>query len=437
MEDGQLLYLAEAGVERAVRALRDDYLTTTQTGTADIRGEDANDSIGAGSEENVRYLEDGNTALNANTDEVILKGFDANYANTRILSVMLAVVADRTPGGTGATLEVSYSTTGAFPEAGNSALAQALTTTPAEYTQDVTADRAWTWATILNSNFTLRARRISGNRNITLDFLFLRVNYEIDTATESWSTGGFATFPESLGAGTVQSVSLTAEQGKAHLNTASQPLLRYLMVENGIADSTAHTVAANIVNYRSTNTFDSLEELQQVSGVTPAVYTAIDQDVTVDSFINVSAQGPAGARAPVNINTASEAVLKAVFRPLTFNNSSDLPNLISAILSQRAAAPFTCFYSSDAAVATDFYDLVLGQGYLSNAERDRVLGTADASSLVPREGGSSFDTPTTELSYDSNAFRVLSTSRVHERDFRIETVVTDQGAKTQRKEVYL
>jgi len=428
IQDCELLNLAEAGVQRAMREIRDDVLTITQTGIADLRGEDTSGSVSVGSINNIRYLEDPNATINDNSDIALLRAFDANYVNTGIISVLLGVRADRGGGGTGATIEVSYTTNGAFPEAGNTVLTQALTTTPTDYLVDITADRAWTWATIMSPNFILRAARTAGNRRITLDFLYLRVTYEIDTNTEPWAAGSYAAFPISLGSGTIPSISIIAEQGKVHLNTASQALLRYLMAEHGVADATANTVATSIVNYRATNNFDSIEEIQQVSGMTLSIYDAIKPDITVYSFINAYAQGPLGARAPININTASREVLEAMFDPLTFNNPSDITNLADAIISQRNTTPFTCFYASDTSVISDFYDFERSQSYLSNTEDDRVLGNADASLLEPRSGGDSEDALTAEFCYDTNAFKVESLAEVSGRRFRVKIILGDDGA---------
>ena len=77
-----------------------------------------------------------------------------------------------------------------------------------------------------------------------------------------------------------------------------------------------------------------------------------------------------------------------------------------------------------------FYNLVLSVSGLSNAEDDRVLGNADASALIPREGGASQDALTTEFSYDTNAFYVQSLADVGGRRFRIKTILGDQGTKT-------
>ena len=251
-----------------------------------------------------------------------------------------------------------------------------------------------------------------------------------DDPHRSWSTGTYATYPIALGSGTIESASIAAEQGKVHLSNATQALLRYLMEAYGIPDATANTVATNIVSYRGSNPFDSVEELKQVTGMTDAIYNAIDQDITVYSYINPYVQGPERARAPININLASAAVLRAIFSPLTFNNGTDITNLVNAIIAQRNVAPFTCFYSANSAVSTDFYDFERAQSYLSNAEDDRVLGNADASLLVPRSGGSNQNALTTEFSYDTNVFRVESVSNISGRKLRIKTAISDQGSRT-------
>ena len=435
MDDTKLLYLSEAGVQRALREIRDDYLVNTQTGTAYIRGASTATSVSITNPDRMRYLAEasGNATIDNNADIAQLKTFDANYTNTRIVSVFLGVRASRATSGTGATLQVSYSTTGSFPEAGNTVLTQALpnSATIVAYSQNITADRTWTWSTIMSSNFTLRAVRTAGDRNINLDALYLIVTYEIDTGTEPWSTGSYATFPITLGAGTIQSVSFSAEQGKVHLNTASQTLLRYLMEERGVVSATANTLATNIVTYRTSNQFDSVEELQQASAMTSTIYNLIKDYVTVYSFINTNATRPTGNRAPVNINTAPREVLEAVYDdPALGLGATDSASLATDIITTRATTPFTCFYSANAAVTTDFYDFVNGRGYLTATERNAVLDNADPSLLIPVSGAAGVNGVTTEFSYDTNAFKIESLADVSGRKLRIKTILSDQGTGT-------
>ncbi len=432
-DDKKLLYLADAGVERALREIRNDYTSTTQIGAAYLRASDSTGSSSVGSIGNIFYFGDGTATINNNSDIAQVRTFDSNYVNTRIISVSLGIRADRNSGGTGATVQVAYTTNGTFPQIGNAALTQVLTTTTTDYFQDITGDRTWTWPTITSSNFILRAQRTAGNRAINVDSLFLKVTYAIDTLTESWATGTYQTYPISLGAGTVQSVSITDEQSKVHLNTASQTLLSDLMQEAGIASGTAATLAANIVSYRGTKPFDSVEELQQVTAMTTANYNLIKDYVTVYSFINTNALRPTGNRAPVNINTAPRQVLEAIFDSLALG-ATDAASLATDIMSTRAATPFTCFYSADPAVTTDFYDFVFARAYLSASgnpdERDRVLDNADASSLIPVDGSNTFSAVSTEFCYDSGAFKVESVATVGGRSVRVKTILNNLGSKT-------
>ncbi len=430
VEDVKLLNLAEAGVQKALRVIRDDVLSTTQTGTADLRGADTTGSVSIDNVENLRYIDNLLSLINNNNDIAQVSVFDSNYSNAHIVSVFLGVRAQLASGGS-ADIQVSYTTNGVFPQAGNTVLTQGLTGTLTDYYVDITSDRVWTWSIILNPNFIVRAVRPSAGARINLDALYLRVTYEIDTNTESWYTGSFASFPISLGSGAIQSISIVAEQGKVHLNTASQTLLSYLMQEFGVAAGTANTLAANIITYRTTNPFDTVEELQQVSGMTSAEYNLIKDYVTVYSFINSNTFRLTGARAPVNINTASSQVLEAVFDALTLG-ATDAASLAADIISFRASTPFTCFYSSNAAVTTDFYDFVLSRVYLSTTgdpdEQDMVLDNADASSLVSVSGSTGFNGVTTEFCYDTNSFKVDSLADISGRRFRIKTILADDGA---------
>lgn len=449
LDDTKALYLAQAGVERAFREIRNDFLTTSQQGVADLRGATAT-SVGTTPVANIlriRYIGEGtgSATLDDNRDIAQLQTFDSNYMQTRIVSVLLFARASRATGGTGATLQVSYSTNGVFPQPGSTALTWALpnTTTLSNNSVNITADRAWTWPTIMATTFTLRAQRTAGNRAINLDAIWLRVTYTVDTNTEAWFTGTYDTFPKTLGDGFIQSVSITDEARKVHLNYASQSLLRYLMEERGVASGTANTVATNIVNYRGTtltNPFDSVEELQQVTGMTQTIYNLIKDYVTVYSFINTNSYRPPASgttsRVPVNINTAPQEVLEAIFDPLGLG-ASDPPSLATDIISRRTTTPFTCFYTSDTAVTTDFYDFVNTRAYLTAAERNRVLDNADASSLVPVAGAGAFTGVTTEFCYANTTYKIESVGKItvpgdvtSDINLRVKTIVGNDGSRT-------
>lgn len=432
LEDYKLLGITEAGVERAKRAIRDDVLTTTSTGVSDLRGNTTSGTAGtATTRNNIRYFNEGSILTITSSNNVVLSAYDVNYLNTRITAVKIGCRYKKTSGGgTSPQLIIEYTTNGTFPEAGNSSFTTTVSSTAYNASPfivlDITADRTWVWSTINSANFQIRARKSGGNRNIDIDYMFLQVTHEIDTLSEAWSSG-FTNI--SLGDGTIESVSITGECSKVHLNYASQSLLRYLMVERGVADGTANTVATNIVTYRGTNFFDTVEELQQVTGVTSTIYDAIKDYVTAYSYINTSATRPTGSRAPVNINTASREVLEAIFDPLAIG-ATDAASLATDILAARATAPFTCFYSSDTTVTTDLYDFIIGRGYLDATEEDVVLDNSDASALIPQAAQPANDAVTTEFAYESNAFKVESVGLIEGRRMRIKRIITDAGSYT-------
>lgn len=444
-DDYRLLNLAEAGVALAVREIRDEVLSDTPvTGTADLRSSSVYGTAGSAAQMNrVRYYNEGAhltidaagagsyVALNNNT----AYNFDMNYAGTIIKSVRIGCrYAKSGSGGAAPRLEILYTTNGVFPQAGNSAFDQAVAS--ASYNAapcialDITNDRNWTWDVINSPDFRVRARAYSSNnRDVYVDYLFLQVTYDIDTLKEAWATGAYAAFPVSLGSGSIQSVAITAEQGKIHINTASQVLLRYLMQELGIAAATANVLAAHIADYRAVKPFDSVEELQQVGGMTAAYYNLLKNHVTVYSLINTGVSRPAGARAPVNINTASAEALRAVFDPIGLG-SGDPARLAADIAAARNNAPFTAFYAASAAAADDFYDFIAGRSYLTAAERVIVLDNADASQLPPAAGAAGVNCATTEFSYDTNAFHVESSSDIAGRRMRLKTIAGKSGSHT-------
>lgn len=471
IEDYKLLNLSEAGIQRAMREIRDEVLSGTPVvGVADLRG---NTTTGTGTTmTGVRYYGDGSQCMlfNQSGRYVILSDFDLNYlenitnmpmAGSVIKSVKIGCRYKRVSsgGGSDVNLEITYTTTGTFPDPQSSS--SDINVTSTSYNDpystfstvlDITDDRAWTWPAINNSNFRIRARAHgSTNKDIYVEYLFLQVTYEIDTLKEGWATDNYpnTTFPIVLGSGKIQSVTVTDEaavvahldeQGKVHLNTAPQPLLKNLMINLGIASATADTVATAIVNYRTnTKRFDSVEELQQVASAVP-YYTQIRPYVTVYSFITPNAQNPTYlyGRAPVNINTAPYVILKAIFDPLGLG-LNDPATLANDIITFRTATPFTCFYSADPAVTTDFYDFITTAPrtvYLTAAEGNIVLCNADSSLLPPMAGVAAVNGVTTEFCYSSNAFRIVSIAdsdpnpAVQGRRLRVQTILGYDGSHT-------
>ena len=206
-DDVNLTGLADAGIDRAYREIRDDYTLTTSQGTADLRGADTSLSISIGSPNNMSYVDTTTATINNNTDQAILRTFDSNYTNTKIISIELRARASRAGGGgSNPDIQVSYTTDGVSY---TPAISQTITsTTVGELTPaDITG--SLTWSTIMSSNFRLRAMRTAGTRNINLDSMYLRVTYGIDTAAEGWATGSYASFPISLSGGTIESITLS------------------------------------------------------------------------------------------------------------------------------------------------------------------------------------------------------------------------------------
>lgn len=436
-DEANMAGLADAGIEKAYREISDDYSGSapspgSATGVADLRG-------ATSSPTNMQYID--GTYATISTGAATVSVFDSNYTNTRIVSVVPHIVASRQTGGSGATIQFSYSTNGGSSY--TTVLTQVLPNSSTLVDYAGTAISGLTWSQIMSTNFILRATRTSGNRNVYIDAMYLRVTYGIDTLKERWATGGYATFPISLSNGTIQSVSVTDEQGKIHLNYASAHLLTNLLTNLGITN--ASTKATNIVNYRGatlTNPFDSVEELQLVTGITPSDYAAIKNYVTVYSFTNTNVYRPNTspptpfARAPININTAdpvqanSPWVLKSIFDSLGLG-AGDSTSLANDIRTQRSTAPFVGFYTSASTTNyTYFYNFVNSRSYLTATEKNIVIDNCDASSLIPVSGYAGYNCDTTELCYAGYAFMVNSLGNYHGRNMRIKTIVGNDGSNS-------
>lgn len=249
-----------------------------------------------------------------------------------------------------------------------------------------------------------------------------------------------------LGNGNIESVNIIDECGKVHLNYASAELLRYLMVECGIADFDARVIAQNIVDYRTKKFFDSIEEVKQVKGMTTDYYDLIRDYVTVYSFINDGVFRPTGARAPVNVNTASRGVLEAIFDPLGLGggvapgvDKTDASRLAGDIMIRRESQPFTYFESSDptqdgtipASNRSDFYGFINGDipgypmKYLSTKEKRLIWDNADAS-ISDWGGGNCIST---EFSYYSDGFMIDAVGKKSGSTSQVRMVIKDGGDK--------
>jgi hypothetical protein len=296
-----------------------------------------------------------------------------------------------------------------------------------------------TWADLMagaGANFRIQAYRTNaGNRTAWIDYLCIWLTMKNDAVTEPWYTtfkdaaGNPITVNLPLGNGVVETMPIDDEAGKVHVNYATQSLLRYLMVECGIADATANTLATNIVAYRGSNWFDSIEEVMQVTGMTTAYYDLIKNYITVYPWVNPNVQRPVGNRAPININTASRQVLEAIFDPLGLG-ATDPASLASAIITRRATTPFSSMISSNPDDASSsFGRFVDTQAYLTAAERNTVKENCDASfyNLTQTTSWTGGNVTTTEFCYYSTAYSVTATGKVKNSTRQAKRVFEDDG----------
>ena len=428
----QALGEAESGAEVGMRAIRDDVIATFQTTTPSANGYCKNSSFdgnvsvgsgGSGTANNARTYENtsaGSYVLNSTGDTIEIHQFYqmVNFLGTRVNQVEVGCNYDKaSSGGTDPSLILEYSTNGGGAWTTVSTTTVSSTSFAFLYSTIAGVNN---WQTLFTDNFRVRARLNGGNRNINVDYLFLRITVELDANTEPWRTRSYITVPKNFSSGSVTGISIEDESGKVNINTATQSFLRNIMVEYGVVDATANTVATNIVTYRggANGPFENVEELMQVTGMTTAIYNAqvtdpdlgarkLNQDLTVYSWINNQVQRTTGTRAPVNVNSASREVLKAVFDPLGLG-ATDPASLAADIVTQRATQPFGCIFTTNPdSNAFSLRQFVSGRAYLTAAEQNSVMENADAS-LTSWNGG---NVVTAEFSCYSNSFMIQGTGQ--------------------------
>jgi len=467
----QAFYLAEAGIERGIRAIRDDESTFQTTNpaadgycvTPSLDGYSATGSNGSSYVSSLFY---GTTLANPSTPSYCTlnatTGADVqvydlqqryNLLGTPIIGMEIGIRAVNS--GTGVTnpiIQLSYSLNGQDGDTCNDpdwinvggpiTVSSTSWAAPVFYPISTTP----TWNDLMSNNFRIRACRTNaGDTNLYIDYLCIRVTLKADSSTEPWFTtfknsdGTPITLNIALGNGVIETMPIDDEAGKVHLNYATQALLRYLMVECGIADATANTLATNIVTYRGSNWFDSIEEVMQVTGMTSTYYNLIKDYITVYPWVNTNVQIPTGSRAPININTAPLQVLKAVFDPLGLG-ATDPASLASAIITQRNGTtgcfpvppnPFSSMISSNPADSSSSFARFLDTqtSYLTAAEIDAVKENCDASYYNETQtsswtGGS---VTTTEFCYSSNVYSVTAKGKVENSYRQAKRVFKDDG----------
>jgi len=472
----QALYLAEAGIERGIRAIRDNNSTFQTTDpaaagycvTPSLDGyntypvsDDANGInypralfYGTSLTDTTAYYCTLYATAGAN---VQVYDFQQRYnlLGTPIIGMEIGIRAMKSGTGTADPIvQLQYTLNGgsSWTAVGSPITVSATSFgTPVFTTMSVTP----TWNDLMansGNNFRIRAYRNNAEGYyLEIDYLCIRVMLKNDSSGEPWFTtfknsdGTPITVNIALGNGVIETMPVDDEAGKVHLNYATQALLRYLMVECGIADATANTLATNIVTYRGSNWFDSIEELMQVTGMTSTYYNQIKDYITVYSSVNTNVQIPTGSRAPININTAPLQVLQAVFDPLGLG-ATDPASLANAIITQRTGTsgctlfppiPFSSMISSnpwdhDASnTSISFARFLDTQAYLTADERNAVKENCDASlynitnnPLASWTGGS---VTTTEFCYSSNVYSVTAKGKVENSYRQVKRVFKDDG----------
>ncbi|MEI6632922.1 MAG: hypothetical protein WCP22_03775 [Chlamydiota bacterium] len=436
------LWVAEGGVNRGIKAIRDDGGAAAQTTSpaangycslAYVEGGYGGSGIGysgaSGSNydraafhgtswsSSTVYYATLNSVVNAN---VTIWNFQqaVNLIGSRLrnIEIVCRAIKDKS-GGTDPVIQLQYSLNGggSWSNAGAATGVSATSWLAGSYLYATVPLPANPWQYVMNNNFRIRALRTNaGDRKCYIDWLALRLTTEVDAPTEPWSTGSYASFPLALGTGSIRSILISDESGKIHLNYASQTLLQRLMEYDGIASGTAATLAAAIVSYRGAHWFTTIQELKLVTGMTQAYYDLIDQDVTVYPWVNTLVTMPAGSRSPVNINTAGRNSLRAVIRT-GITDIADVDSLADAIITQRATTPFTHMFSTyHTQAATRDNGCLAGflenQAYLDATQRNQIRDAADGSSYNTTLTGNwtAVAGTGTEFCYYSNAFMVLS-----------------------------
>lgn len=149
---------------------------------------------------------------------------------------------------------------------------------------------------------------------------------------------------------------ITDEDSKLNINTASLEQLKFLLDNVGIDSTEVDTIADSIIDWRDTNEdfhlngaeedyyqsleqpysckdgpFDSVEELLLVKGMTPALLYGSKGDEETEATEGIAKYFTVNEIGSININTAPEIVLQTVLGPEVAGN----------IIIQRETAPIS------------------------------------------------------------------------------------------------
>ncbi|MEA3347343.1 MAG: hypothetical protein U9Q21_04595 [Candidatus Auribacterota bacterium] len=373
LDDAKAFWAAEGGVQRGCRTVNNDRDTSAQTtdptangycGTVFFDGYQAAGNGGANYLRACFYRRNPMTGGNSNyasrlnaTAGAYVAVWDfqqrMNMIGTRIKSARIVMRARKTRnGGTSPIIQLQYTTSGGSSWINVGSTITLNSRTFSDFYRDAPTPANWSFIMDVN-NFQLRAYRTNGgNRLAEVDWIGLELVLECDTLTEPWGSGSYISLPFSVGSATIESITVSDESSKVHLNYASQLLLQRLMEELFITNASDKATA--IVNYRgSVGWFNIIEEVKQISNPIPLAtgdFNTLKDYITVYSWGNNEVTRATGSRAPININTASEIVLRALFKTISLGGTR-ANDLASAIVADRAASPFTHMNSSK-----DYYD---------------------------------------------------------------------------------
>ncbi|MDP3788891.1 MAG: helix-hairpin-helix domain-containing protein [Candidatus Omnitrophota bacterium] len=213
---------------------------------------------------------------------------------------------------------------------------------------------------------------------------FIYAKNNLSLISGDWDTNGSIT-NKSLGAGTY-TVTALDEQAKVNINTAPNIMFQNL--------GFTPTQAGDIVNYRSTNgDFAVVEELRKIPSIGSAAYDAVKTSITVNSYLDINSSG----RSPVNVNTASDAVLTAVLKGLKSSGTpikdADVTSLKAGIITARPIDSWTEF------------DQVVDSAISNSAKRANVKNNCN-----PNRDKSGLTIATTEFCFFSGGYYTIEST---------------------------
>jgi len=151
------------------------------------------------------------------------------------------------------------------------------------------------------------------------------------------------------------SYSITDEDGKLNINTASLQQLNYIIKGTGVDITEVDTIVDSVFDWRDTDNlhmlngaeddyyqslenpysckdglFDIIDELLLVKGVAPQIFYGTNEKEAEKGYEGIAQYLTTWGSGLININTAPRKVLEAVFAPPVVEN----------IINQRETAPF-------------------------------------------------------------------------------------------------